>query len=395
MDEIYAEVHAPLLEDRPWVDLLSVDVSVRYSDYNTIGDDTTFGVVAEYAPLEQLRFRGTYNEGFRAPGIDDLFSPPVLSAETYTDPCFQFDAPGVDPVVRANCMADGVDPDNETLASPQGTGFFAGNPDLDKETSETWTLGIVWTPTFVEDLSFTLDYFNIEVDDAIGTFTTDQLVDNCYSSPDFSDPSCAQILGPEAVGLFPGTNGPRRAADGTIAGQALISQNISTFETSGVDLSADYNFELGPGLIRFHGLATYLDKYKFRASELDPTIDLAGHFGADPVTTRIAAFPHWKFYLSADYETDNWSVGTTVRVEGEVDDINPGPNDLATHVDNIWYQDLRGSYSFWENVTVSGGIRNVWNQQPPYVTNNDDMNTLPLNYDTIGRFFYGSVTLSF
>ncbi|WP_250459626.1 TonB-dependent receptor plug domain-containing protein [Microbulbifer litoralis] len=395
VDEAYMEVRAPLLEARPWADILALEFSARYSDYDTIGSDTTFGAVVEYAPLEQLRFRGSYSEGFRAPGIDDLFSPAVLSAETYSDPCFEYDTAGTNANVQANCAADGVDPNNENLASPQATGFFAGNTDLDKETSESWTIGIVWTPTFVEDLSFTVDYFTIEVDDAIGTFTTDQIVDNCYSSPNFSDPSCDLILGPEAVGQFPGNSGPRRAGDGTIAGQALTTQNISTFETSGVDFGANFSIDAGPGLAKFQGIATYLHDYKFQASEFDPEIDLAGKFGADPVTTRIAAFPEWKIFLTGDYELENWSIGTTVRMEGEVEDISPTASDLATFVDNTWYQDIRASYFCWEDITISGGIRNVWNQQPPYVTNYDDMNTLPLNYDTVGRFVYGSVTFQF
>lgn len=393
VDEAYAEVRAPLLEGRPWADALVVEVSVRYSDYDTIGDDTTFGTVIEYAPLEQLRFRGSYNEGFRAPGIDDLFLPQTLSAERYSDPCFE----ASDPVVIANCNSE--NPALLTLdtisGGPQATGAFGGNPDLDKETSESWTLGIVWTPTFLEELSFTLDYFNISVDDAIGTFTTDQIVSTCYSSPGFSDPTCDLILGPTAVGQPVGSFGPRRAANGTIAGQQLTAQNISTFETDGVDLGAFYNWDMWGGNIAVQGLATYLHDYKFQASEIDPEINLAGKFGADPVTTRIAAFPRWKVYMSADYEAEYWSVGTTVRMEGDVDDIAPNPSDLATQVDATWYQDLRAAYFCWEDVKISGGIRNVWNQQPPYVTNYDDMNTLPLNYDTIGRFFYGSITLSF
>ncbi len=396
VDEAYVEVRAPILEGQPWADLLAFEASARYSDYNTIGDDTTFAAVIEYAPLEQLRFRGSYNEGFRAPGIDDLFSPQVLSAEVYSDPCFESDAPGTNPNVRANCAADGVDPNNENLASPQATGFFAGNPNLDKETSESWTLGVVWTPTFVEDLSFTLDYWKIKVKDAIGTFTTDQIVDNCYASANFPDNQfCDLILGPEAVGQFQGTDGPRRAANGTIAGQALITQNISTFETDGVDLGSFYSMDFAGGTVKYEGLATWLHDYKFQASSFDPEINLAGKFGADPVTTRIAAFPRWKIYLSADYEADYWSVGTTVRMEGPVDDVAPTSTDLATQVDATWYQDLRAAYFCWEGVKISGGIRNVWDQQPPYVTNYDDMNTLPLNYDTIGRFFYGSITLSF
>ena len=394
VDEFYGELRAPLMEGRPGVDLLAFEASFRYSDYDTIGDDTTFGAVVEYAPFEQLRFRGTYSEGFRAPGLDDLFLPATQSAETYTDPCYEFDSAGTSSVIRANCIADGVDPNNQLLASPQATGLFGGNPDLKAEESESWTLGIVWTPTFVEDLSFTLDYFDITIDDAIGTFTTNTIVSNCYNSPNFSSPSCALITGPLTVGLPP-SGSPRRDRSGTIAGQLLNTQNISTFETNGVDLGANYSVDLGPGVFTVDFKATYLHEWKYQASEFEPEIDLAGFYGADPVTTRIAAFPEWKMWTDFGYEYDCWDAHVTVRMEGEVDDIDPGETDLMTHVDAKWYTDFNFNYRRWEDITLTGGIRNMWNQQPPYVTNYDDMNTLPLNYDTVGRFFYGSVTFKF
>ncbi len=394
VDEVYGEVRLPIMEGCDWADLLAVEASFRYSDYDTIGDDTTFAVVIDWAPFEQLRLRGTWGEGFRAPGLDDLFLPPTQSAETYTDPCVNWGG-STDANLRANCAADGLPPDFE-LGSSQATGLFGGNEDLKAEESENWTVGIVWTPTFVEDLSFTLDYFDITIDDAIGTFNTNTIVSNCYTSPNFSSPSCDLITGGAAVGVPPLPTAPtRRAQDGTIAGQLLNAQNISTFETSGVDLGADYTMDLGPGVFTFSGSATWLDEWKYQASEFEPTVDLAGKFGVDPVTTRIAAFPEWKIYASFDYEYDCWASTVVVRMEGDVDDIDPRDTDLATHVDNTWYMDFNFRYFRWEDITLSGGIRNLWNQQPPYVTNYDDMNTLPLSYDTVGRFYYGRVTFKF
>ncbi|TLM79911.1 TonB-dependent receptor plug domain-containing protein [Microbulbifer harenosus] len=394
VDEFYGEVRVPVLEGRPWADILAFEASFRYSDYNTIGSDTTFGAVIEYAPLEQLRFRGTYSEGFRAPGLDDLFLTPTVSAETYTDPCNDYDA-DEDPVnVVANCMADGIAPG--TTIGTQATGLFGGNPDLNAETSESYTLGIVWTPTFTDDMGFTLDYFNISIDDAIGTLTTNTIVNGCYESANFSSPLCDLITGAPAVGTSPSADAPqRRASDLTIAGQLLNSQNVSTFETSGVDLGFDYSMEMGPGIFTVNATATYLHEWKYRASADDPTIDLAGYYGADPVTTAIVAFPEWKLYTTFGYEYDCWSAFTTVRMLGEVDDFDPQAGDLATHIDTTWYQDVNFNYFRWENIKITGGIRNVWNQQPPYVTNYDDMNTLMRSYDTVGRFFYGSVTFQF
>ncbi|WP_237057974.1 TonB-dependent receptor plug domain-containing protein [Microbulbifer sediminum] len=393
VDEFYGEVRLPIIDGREWADLLAAELSFRYSDYDTIGSDTTWAGVLEYAPLEQLRFRGTYAEGFRAPGLDDLFLPPTQSAETYTDPCVNYGSSG-NSVLRDNCAADGLPPNFE-LGNSQATGLFGGNENLKAEESESWTLGIVWTPTFVSDLSFSVDYFDISVDNAIGTFNTNTIVSNCYNSPDFSSPSCALITGAGAVGLTSLPTSPRRDQSGTIAGQLLNAQNISTFETSGVDLGAEYSQDLGPGVFTFTGNATWLDEWKFQASEFEPEVDLSGYYGVDPVTTRIAAFPEWKLYTSFGYEYDCWSTNVIVRMEGEVEDIDPRDVDLATRVDSTWYTDFNFRYFRWENVTLSGGIRNVWNQQPPYVTNYDDMNTLPLNYDTVGRFYYGRVAFSF
>ncbi|MCQ3828416.1 TonB-dependent receptor [Microbulbifer elongatus] len=393
VDEFYGEVRVPVLEGRPWAEILAFEASFRYSDYNTIGDDTTFGAVVEYAPLEELRFRGTYSEGFRAPGLDDLFLTPTVSAEQYADPCNEYGS-GDNANVVANCMADGIAP-GTTISSTQATGLFGGNPDLEAEKSESWTLGIVWTPSWTDDMGFTVDYFNINIDDAIGTLTTDTIVQGCYESPGFSSPLCDLITGAGAVGSIPSSSSPYRQTDNTIAGQLLNSQNVSTFETSGVDLGFDYSMDAGPGVVTVNLSATYLHEWKYQGSPEDPTIDLAGYYGADPVTTAIVAFPEWKFYGTLGYEYDCWSAFTTVRMLGEVDDIDPKPSDLVTHIDTTWYQDINFNYFRWENVTLTGGIRNMWNQQPPYVTNNDDMNTLMRSYDTVGRFFYGSVTLQF
>ena len=394
VDEFYGEVRVPILEGRPWAEVLAFEASFRYSDYSTIGSDTTFGAVVEYAPLSELRFRGTYSEGFRAPGLDDLFLPPTVSAETYADPCNEYGS-GDNANVIANCQADGIAP-GTTIASTQATGLFGGNPDLKAEESESWTLGVVWTPSWTDDMGFTVDYFNISIDDAIGTLTTNTIVQGCYESANFSSPLCDLITGAPAVGTSPSQGAPtRRASDLTIAGQLLNSQNVATFETSGVDLGFDYSVDAGPGVVSVNLSATYLHEWKYRGSSEDPTIDLAGYFGADPVTTAIVAFPEWKFYGTVGYEYDCWSAFTTVRMLGEVDDFDPSPGDLATHIDTTWYQDVNFNYFRWENVTLTGGIRNVWNQQPPYVTNNDDMNTLMRSYDTVGRFFYGSVTLRF
>ena len=401
VEELYGEIRLPLLADAAWVKALTLELSARRSDYTTIGTGTTFKFAFEYAPNEDLRFRVVSSEGFRAPSISELFSPQQLTAATYTEPCLNWGM-NEDPVIRANCEAEGL-PRDFRLSSNQATGIQGGNPNLKEETAESLTVGIVFTPSFLPNLSVALDWYDIEIEDAIGTAGTNNIIGGCWSSPGFSSSLCDLIdpRGAAAVGstrrtLPAGATAPNyRDSLNTVAGQLLTQANLASFKTDGVDFSIGYGWDLSVGRLDLSLTGTYLLGYEYTAFEGADTIDLSGKFGTDPYQgDSSAAFPKIQANLRIGLLRDNWNIAWTARFMSEVDDSEAAASNLVNSADAIWYHDLQANYE-WRNIVLTLGMRNMLDEDPPYVTNNDDMNTIHFSYDTAGRYLYSRLNFRY
>lgn len=395
VDEAYAEVILPILSGAPMAEVLTLEGSVRWTDVDFLsGSDSVFKVAAEWAPIEDVRFRATYSEGFRAPNIGELFLGQQQSAESYTDPCRNYGTSGTDPNTVANCQADGLAPDFN-LATFQATTLQGGNPNLEPETSESFTFGIVIQPTAIENLTVTLDYFDIKIEDAVGTAPTSEVISSCYASANFSDPLCALIVGPAFPGVdetpAPGAPG-RRNTNLQISGVLQTQANLSTYETSGIDFQVDYGFNTGFGLVDLRVSGTYLDAYDYLPFAGGETVKLSGNFGGDPAFGNPAAFSEWQVNYSARLTRENWGANIIARFMSETDDIDAAPANLENTADSITYFDIQGYYT-WENTTFTAGVRNLTDEEPPYVTAYDDMNTLQFSYDTQGRYYYARVSV--
>ncbi|MDJ0710631.1 MAG: TonB-dependent receptor [Woeseiaceae bacterium] len=397
VDEFYGEVVLPILSDAPMAELLTLEASARWTDVDFLDDsDTVFKVAVEWAPIEDVRLRGTFSEGFRAPNISELFLGIQQSAETYTDPCRNYGTSGTDATTVANCQADGLAPDFN-LATFQATTLEGGNPDLQPETSESLTVGLVLTPSFVDGLSVSIDYFDVEITDAVGSAPTSEVISACYASPGFSDPLCALIVGPEFPGVdeLPSPGAPtRRNSNLQISGILQSSANLATYETSGIDFQIDYGFETGIGLVDLRASGTYLSEYDYLPFAGGELIQLAGFFGGDPAWGNPATFAEWQVNYGVTLTRDDWGANLTARYMSETDDIAAAPANLQNVADAITYLDIQGYYN-WNDVTFTLGVRNLTDEDPPYVTAYDDMNTLQFSYDTQGRYIYGRASISF
>lgn len=397
VDEFYGEVSIPLLRGVAMAEVLTVEASARYTDVDFLDDsETVFKVAAEWAPIESLRFRATYSEGFRAPNIGELFLGQQQSAESYTDPCRQYGAnPGAGSTV-ANCQADGLAPDFN-IATFQATTLQGGNPNLEPETSESTTVGVVWQPTFLENLTVSLDYFDIEIEDAVGSAPTSEVISACYASASFSDPLCGLIVGPSFPGVdeTPSTTAPtRRNANQQLSGILQTNANLSSYATSGVDFQVDYGFDLGPGTMALRAVGTYLDTYDYLPFSGGDTVELATYFGGDPFFGNPAAFAEIQANFSASYSADNWGAFLSAQYTDAVDDIAASPANLVNTADDVTIWDAQGYYD-WNDFTFTVGIRNLTDEEPPYVTAYNDMNTLNHSYDTLGRYYYTRVQFAF
>jgi iron complex outermembrane receptor protein len=397
VDEIYGEVSLPILSGVPMAELLTLEASTRWTDVDFLDDsDTVYKVALEWAPIEDIRLRGTFSEGFRAPNISELFLGIQQSAESYTDPCRNYGTSGTDANTVANCQADGLAPDFN-LATFQATTLQGGNPNLQPETSESLTFGLVLTPSFVEGLTVAIDYFDVEITDAVGSAPTSEVISACYSSANFSDPLCALIVGPAFPGVdeTPSPSAPtRRNSNLQISGVLQSSANLATYKTSGIDFQVDYGLDTGIGLVDFRVAGTYLSEYDYLPFAGGELIELAGFFGGDPAFGNPATFAEWQVNYGVTLTRDDWGANLTARYMSETDDIDAAPANLSNVADSITYLDIQGYYN-WNDVTFTLGVRNLTDEDPPYVTAYDDMNTLQFSYDTQGRYIYGRASITF
>ena len=398
LDEVYGEFVLPILSGARMAELLTFEASARWTDVDFLNDsDTVYKAALEWAPIEDIRFRATYAEGFRAPNISELFLGIQQSAESYTDPCRNYGTtPGLDANTIANCQADGLAPDFN-LATFQATTLQGGNPDLEPETSESTTFGIVFTPVFLEGLSVSIDYFDIEITDAVGSAPTSEVISACYASAGFSDPLCALIVGPAFPGVdeTPSPAAPtRRNSNLQISGVLQSQANLATYETSGIDFQVDYGFDTDLGQIDLRLTGTYLDKYDYLPFAGGDLVQLAGNFGGDPAFGNPAAFAEWRTNFGVTLTRDDWGANLTARYMSSTDDIDAAPANLSNTADSITYFDIQGYYN-WKDMTFTLGVRNLTDEEPPYVTAYDDMNTLQYSYDTQGRYLYGRASINF
>jgi len=397
VDEFYGEIILPILSGVKMAEVLTFEASARYTDVDFLDDsETVFKVAAEWAPIEDIRLRTTFSEGFRAPNISELFLGQQQSAESYTDPCRNYGTSGTDANTVANCQADGLAPDFN-LATFQATTLQGGNPDLQPETSETFTFGVIFTPRFLENFTLTLDYFNIEIEDAVGTAPTSEVISSCYSSAGFSDPLCALIVGPSFPGVdeTPSPAAPdRRNSNLQLSGILQTQANLATYETSGIDFQADYGFDSSIGIVDLRIVGTWLDNYDYLPFAGGDLVELAGKFGGDPAFGSPATFAEWQVNYSANLTRDKWGANVTARYQAASDDIDAAPANLENTADSIVYWDVQGHYK-WRDMTFTAGVRNLTDEDPPYVTAYDDMNTIQFSYDTEGRFYYARAQVAF
>lgn len=392
--EAYLELDVPLLADLPGVEDLTLSAAVRSSNYSFLDSTTNTKFGLEYKPFEGLLVRATRADGFRAPGIGELFSPQQESNLAYNEPCNDWGTK-TNQALRDNCAAEGLPQDFE-LASNQSASLVGGNPDLEPEESESLTVGFVYTPEFIENFSLAVDYFDIKIDNGVGSIDTNTIVNGCYTSVDFSSPLCDLILGAAEMGRPAySSNAPNRDILGAVSGIVASLANLSTFETSGYDFDANWSTDLASGLLKLRLDGTYLKDYSFVSSPGAEPTQYAGFYAADQWESSIAAFSKVRANFTATYDMDNVSVSWAARYMQGTDDLSGEPTYTSTYAGSAVYHDLQASYVLNETTTISGGIRNMFDRQPPYTTNNQDMNTIATSYDLAGAYWYVRLGMKF
>ena len=392
--EFFAEFKVPLVQGRPGVENLSLDLRYRSSDYDTGVDADTYNVGIEYSPTNEYKLRGGWSRAVRAPNINELFEPQTLGLWSGEDPC----AGPTPALTEAECALTGVQPGQygNIPLSPAGqyNATFGGNTQLEEETSDSFTVGIVLTPeTWAQGLTLSLDYWNIDVDDAIAAGVGQEFTIN----------ECAAGNTALCPLINRGPNG--NLWIGTVPFVQSTQINIGKFEVGGIDLTGSYGTEIGKHGLNFNLRGSYLTQWDDQPIPGGVTNDCVGFWGGDCERPR----PEWKHTFATTWMTprEGLDVVMTWRMVGEVEEFRSQTESLPSRytASDQHYFDLAASYSLegivlGGNTNITAGINNIMDEDPPFngFFNNASFsngNTVPGTWDPLGRYWFLGVTHSY
>ncbi|MEW6981789.1 TonB-dependent receptor [Colwelliaceae bacterium 6471] len=392
-EEVFTEISVPLLSGKAFAEELSLWGAARSADYSNIGRVTSFAAALNWAPTDWMSTRIGFQQAVRAPNVSELFLGQSNGFPGATDPC------SVDGFVegvtsRSLCESMGVSPDQVgvfTQSNTQIEGMFGGNPDLKEESSDTFTVGLVMQP--MEGLDLTIDYFNIEITDAINVLGggVPNVLDICYNQVKDANSAFCQAID--------------RRADGNVSLVNVLNANISTIETAGVDFNVTYNTEFDAGLfgngstLNIQYRSTFLTKFDTSpVAELARVDECAGYYG-NTCGTPLAEF---QANTRVNWTTGDLTLSGLVRYIGESDDdqIMTGSataSDLVVStIDAAVYVDLSASYLVNDALSVNFGVKNVFDEEPTALGDSQQQaNTWPELYDVIGPRVFLSASYKF
>ncbi|ATE74274.1 TonB-dependent receptor [Lysobacter capsici] len=368
--EAFAEFAVPLLQGRALAESLTLNLAVRYSDYDLFGEDINYKVGLDWQVVPSLKLRANYATAFRIPNIPELFGGIAEGNLTTTDPCSGWASQPAGSQVRQNCQAYGVpagyvQPGNTILTTS------GGNRNLEPEDARSLTLGAVWTPGFAPGLTLTADYFNIRIDNAIQRIDGSTKLAICYNTPGLAHPFCGN------------ENFTRNPITGEVDFLSSQPVNAADERVSGIDLGGLYEFELAGFDSSFSLDVSYLDKYDVRPFPGAEVIHYAGK-----ITGGRGSYTHWRAFTSLTMSRDEWSGTYSLQYIGKADDINAARGDIGDHSPSVSYHNVQLKYSPVKSFDVSFGIDNLFDKKPPFIQSYTDANTDTMTYDLLGRRWY-------
>ena len=323
----------------PFSSSFDVTLAGRFDSYSDYGNDFSPKIAMRWQPLENLTLRGSYGQGFRAPGLDILTQKTTFSAEPVND--------------AQSCIALGQ-PANCQL---QVDTFFQANPELESEQSTQFSVGAVWDP--LEWLDFSVDYYAIEVENTINQITPQAIIN--------SD------LDPATYGPIPPGMSITRRANGAIDQIVAGYANQGTLDTDGIDFRMNTNFDLGKyGQLRNQLTISYINSY-----------DIDDGLGNITEFLDINGYPDRRGSLNNTWTFGDFTAGWNINYIGE----NGPVGGYATN-------DVQLSWQAPWNGQITVGATNVGDRYPELVA----FDGRPWNfylYDAYGRTTYLRYTQTF
>ncbi len=444
--EGYAEIIAPLIEDRPFFESLTLEAGARYSDYKIDGaggyDTFTWKAGGSWEPGYGLKVRGNYSKAVRAPNIGELFTPQTVGLTNLgIDPCAGA-APTANADLRAICIAQGAPSGtignitNPTAAQALAT--FGGNLALQPETAKTYTVGVVFVPDFLPRFSASIDYYNIKIKDVIGSALPGDAIAACFGTVTAASAGSAACTSISRNPITGGLDGDPSLSGGLF----LATTNLGALSTDGVDLLANYRTPVGFGDLALSFVGNWTRSSKFNANPADPDSlnrECTGFYSVNCSFTgsiqpkfqfsqrstltvgKVDLSLLWRWVDGVEFEpaqlaADRASADSANRAEDgtllplddqgcpDFDGADAGGCVVNPEYRNIGaehYFDLTARFNATENFTFTVTAQNLFNNQPKVVGNSigsttfNSGNIFPATYDSLGRRYAVSAKLKF
>jgi outer membrane receptor protein involved in Fe transport len=352
--EVFGETLIPLADDLPFARSIDLNLAGRYTDYSTSGGVTTWKAGLNWEIFDGLRLRATRSRDIRAPNLTELYATSAAGAATVTDP-FALE-----------------DPTGSINPTPVVVSLATGSTDLQPEVADTFTVGGVFSPTFLPGFQVSADYYDITIDDAIGQLGLQNIVNQCFAG---STSLCSRLERDPNGNLFRVNNG---------------YLNINELKNSGLDIEGSYRTELGNGSAGIRVIASRV----FELSTLIPgsnRVDRAGQTGIS------GGVPKWNFNINASLTQGGFTLNINERIigKGTYDATFVEGRDIDNnHVPAIAYTDLSMTYQLEagnQQAELFATINNLFDQDPPRNSGSYFVfATIPTNtflFDQIGRAF--------
>ena len=372
--EAYLELVVPVIAEMPFIQQLDIEAAVRSSDYDTIGSTTASKIGLNWAISDDLRIRASSSISVRAPNLSELFSPGVTTGAFLIDPCDITQINLGTSSRAANCAALGIPVGwaNPNAANAKQL-ITGGNPDLTEEESDSFTFGLVITPDAIKGLSLSIDYWDIEITDAIGSFGASDIIKKCVDSPSLANNFCPMIT-----------------RDGQLSIERInVSRiNVGRLNASGIDFGGAYGFDIAGGDLSINLNGSFLMEHEELIDGSDPTSLFINR--NDPNNPKLRS------NLNLTYQQGPLSLGLNTRYIGStIYDPNALTDETSDKplVPSRVYNDLIIGYEFENELRITGTITNIGDVNPPRI--GDLFLGVRGNYDNTGRFISLRASYSF
>jgi outer membrane receptor protein involved in Fe transport len=428
--EIYGEIVAPLVADKPFFHSLTAEGGIRYSKYKVFAPSnpsyktTTYKAGGTWEPVEGVKFRGNYQRAVRAPNVNELFSPQQVQLTSLAnDPCASVKADGTALNAKptgnllAVCLAQGANAGNVNSIAPptagQAESTQGGNLNLKPEKADSYTGGIVLQPRMlVPGLTFTADYYHIKIKGAIGTPTPGDAISACFGGTTFATVNVTAASATSAACTSIRRNPVTGGLDGspaTTPGVFLALSNLGVLKTDGIDFSANYRRDLGFARMNFSVLGNYTMSSKFKATPTAVNRECTGYYSTNCASIQPKFYTNtrltltwwdmldtsirWRRINKEKYEPLAGTIFSGVVPTQQGGAANPfsGQTVNFNRIPSFNYFDLTTRVSLGDHWDLTMTIDNLFDKKPPIVgasigaTAYNSGNTYPSTYDPLGR----------